>query len=82
MIDIGRLLAAGLAHRPRGAATPPVEMASPAAADGDSASEQIALISFDLGGQEFALPLDRVREIVALPETTVWSTATGETSTR
>jgi purine-binding chemotaxis protein CheW len=26
------------------------------------------LVSFDLGGQEYALPLDRVREIIPLPD--------------
>ncbi len=30
-------------------------------------SDAVALVSFDVGGQDFALPLDRVREIVALP---------------
>ncbi len=35
-----------------------------ATADGQA----IALVSFELGRQEYALPLDRVREIVALPD--------------
>jgi purine-binding chemotaxis protein CheW len=29
---------------------------------------QVSLVSFDLGRQEYALPLDRVREIIALPD--------------
>ena len=43
-----------------------------AAADGSvKATEphrQTALVSFELGGQEYALPLERVREIVPMPE--------------
>jgi purine-binding chemotaxis protein CheW len=30
--------------------------------------QQLALVSFELGAQEYALPLDRVREIISLPE--------------
>jgi purine-binding chemotaxis protein CheW len=30
--------------------------------------EQMSLISFDLAQQEYALPLDRVREIIPLPD--------------
>jgi purine-binding chemotaxis protein CheW len=29
---------------------------------------QVSLVSFDVGQQEYALPLDRVREIIALPD--------------
>ena len=29
---------------------------------------KVSLVSFDLGAQEYALPLDRVREIIQLPE--------------
>jgi purine-binding chemotaxis protein CheW len=42
-----------------------------AAASGPAAAAprpQVALISFDLGRQEYALPLDRVREIIPLPD--------------
>lgn len=31
-------------------------------------SDQVSLVSFELGAQEYALPLDRVREIIPLPE--------------
>ena len=43
----------------------------PAAASAPAAAEpqqQVSLVSFDLGGQEYALPLDRVREIIPLPD--------------
>ncbi|MGZ3294371.1 MAG: chemotaxis protein CheW [Xanthobacteraceae bacterium] len=45
--------------------------AIPAAASAPAATEpqqQVSLVSFDLGGQEYALPLDRVREIIPLPD--------------
>ena len=45
--------------------------AIPAAASAPAAAEpqqQVSLVSFDLGGQEYALPLDRVREIIPLPD--------------
>ena len=29
---------------------------------------KVSLVSFDLGGQEYALPLDRVQEIIQLPD--------------
>ncbi len=32
------------------------------------AERKVSLVSFDLGKQEYALPLDRVREIIQLPE--------------
>jgi purine-binding chemotaxis protein CheW len=34
----------------------------------EAKSDQISLISFDLGRQEYALPLERVREIIPLPD--------------
>ena len=37
---------------------------APAAAE----SARLSLVSFDLGAQEYALPLDRVREIIQLPD--------------
>jgi purine-binding chemotaxis protein CheW len=42
--------------------------ASPSVAAATEPEQQIALISFDLGQQEYALPLDRVREIVPMPD--------------
>lgn len=39
-----------------------------AAADGESASE-LRMVSFTVAGQEYALPIDDVQEIVQLPET-------------
>ncbi len=47
------------------ATRPPVAIGSSAAAP---AQRMISLLSFRLGEQEYALPLDRVREIVPLPE--------------
>ena len=45
------------------AAGPAMDQAGPAAA-----AETLALVSFDLGRQEYAFPLARVREIVPLPD--------------
>jgi purine-binding chemotaxis protein CheW len=47
--------------------------AAAVSAAGDAASattvgHRVSLVSFELGGQEYALPLDRVEEIIQLPE--------------
>jgi purine-binding chemotaxis protein CheW len=52
----GSMLAAGLAHRP-GRPPPP------------AMTRKIQLVSFEVAGQEYALPIHSVREIVQLPET-------------
>ena len=39
-----------------------------AAAPGADTSRKVSLLSFDLGEQEYALPLDRVQEIIQLPQ--------------
>ena len=47
------------------------QLSIPAATSGPAAAEpqqQVSLVSFDLGAQEYALPLDRVREIIPLPD--------------
>ena len=49
----------------RGAARPLVAMATSAASP---AQPMVSLLSFFLCGQEYALPLDRVREIIPLPD--------------
>lgn len=41
---------------------------APAAAGNAAAQHRQALLSFDLGAQEYALPLERVLEIIALPD--------------
>jgi purine-binding chemotaxis protein CheW len=43
----------------------PVATSGPAAVE---SRQQVSLVSFDLGTQEYALPLDRVREIIPLPD--------------
>lgn len=48
------------------AGTAPLAMSSPSAAA--SARTQVSLLSFYLSQQEYALPLDRVREIIWLPD--------------
>ena len=48
----------------QGAATASVAKATLPA----EAARKVSLVSFDLGAQEYALPLDRVREIIQLPE--------------
>jgi len=54
------------ASKPRAAAAVSVSaVISPPAA---ATEQKLSLVSFDLGKQEYALPLDRVREIIQLPE--------------
>jgi purine-binding chemotaxis protein CheW len=42
--------------------------AAPSVAPAPEQRQQVALVSFDLGRQEYAVPLDCVREIIPLPE--------------
>jgi purine-binding chemotaxis protein CheW len=50
-------------------ATSGVSISTSASAPSAAAPEpKVALVSFDLGQQEYALPLERVREIIQLPE--------------
>jgi purine-binding chemotaxis protein CheW len=51
---------------PRTSARVSISSAAPAAAE--VVEQRVSLVSFDLGNQEYALPLDRVREIVQLPD--------------
>jgi purine-binding chemotaxis protein CheW len=51
--------------RPPGRVSISAAVSCPAAA---APRPQVALVSFDLGQQEYALPLDRVREIIPLPD--------------
>ena len=55
-----------------GIASSPAAATAFAATDGSAKAaepqRQTALVSFELGAQEYALPLERVREIVPLPE--------------
>jgi purine-binding chemotaxis protein CheW len=45
-----------------------VSISGAAAAPNAAAAERVSLVSFDLGSQEYALPLERVREIIQLPD--------------
>jgi purine-binding chemotaxis protein CheW len=45
-----------------------VSIPAAAAAPSPTESTQVALLSFDLGSQEYALPLERVLEIMSLPD--------------
>jgi purine-binding chemotaxis protein CheW len=45
-----------------------VSNSSPAPKPAAPEQQQVSLLSFDLGQQEYALPLERVREIIPLPE--------------
>lgn len=72
IIDLGRLLqrsgsAGGAARRPE--AFVEAGFASPdrGAAEAE-ASDEIQLVSFELAGQEYALPIEHVQEIVQVPE--------------
>jgi purine-binding chemotaxis protein CheW len=65
-IDVGKLLAREFASMTRRATTVHSSgEASDLEADGDR--DEIGLICFELSGQEYALPLDDVQEITALP---------------
>ncbi|ABD90134.1 chemotaxis protein CheW [Rhodopseudomonas palustris] len=59
--QFARLSSAG----PRAAAG--VAVIAGAAGRNEAAQHRLALLSFDLGAQEYALPLERVLEIIALP---------------
>ena len=59
--EFARLIAA-----PRAAG--PVSISAVAATTAVEPQQQLALVSFALDAQEYALPLDRVREIVPLPD--------------
>ena len=62
MSSISLFGALSVRHRYRKARrSPPL---TPAA----NTARKVSLLSFDLGAQEYALPLDRVREIIQLPE--------------
>jgi len=65
MIDLPALLASGFGGRSGGARSRAVE---PRRAEAVHAAEPTdAFFSFDVGGQEFALRLEEVREVLALP---------------
>lgn len=67
VLDIRSLIADAFVQRPR-AARRTNGRAALAQADSEEASEAIGkLVSFDVAGQEYALPLDTVREIVPVP---------------
>jgi purine-binding chemotaxis protein CheW len=61
----GQFIQLGVSATRAASATPVAMMTTPAIS---SAQTLVSLLSFSLGRQEYALPLDRVREIVALPE--------------
>ena len=46
----------------------PQALRSPAAPEQEEAGDEVALVSFGVGGQDFAFPLSQVREVVALPD--------------
>lgn len=60
--DFANLGASG----PRGGSR--VSLASVAKKPAATPQQLVALLSFDLGAQEYALPLDRVQEVIALPD--------------
>jgi purine-binding chemotaxis protein CheW len=65
-VDVGKLLACAFASITRRAAT--VQASGQTSdLDGGGDRDEIALMCFELSGQEYALPLDDVQEITALP---------------
>jgi len=71
IIDLSRLLQRSGSGRGGGGRNPegPAEFGAAAAvrAEGD-ASDETQLVSFELAGQEYALPIEHVQEIVQVPE--------------
>lgn len=65
LLRIEPLLAATFAGRPQRATTAQVSEPQPLPAS--SARAEVGLLQFELAGQAFALPLEQVREVVAMP---------------
>jgi len=72
ILDPRRLLRDEFAALAASAPRPATRVAPPAAATQGptpaAPTQQVSLITFDLAQQEYALPLDQVREIIPLPE--------------
>ncbi|MTJ79428.1 MAG: purine-binding chemotaxis protein CheW [Telmatospirillum sp.] len=76
ILDAGRVVAHQfqamdrLSARAGGLATGPSggPVADPQAGPGEGAGDESQLVSFEVAGQEYALPIDRVQEIVQVPE--------------
>ncbi len=60
----------GLLREPRqGAGEPVRQETAPTPVDSDALSQDLRMVSFTVAGQEYALPIEDVQEIVQLPET-------------
>jgi purine-binding chemotaxis protein CheW len=70
ILDPGRLLRDEFAQLGRAAprAQSRVSLSTGSGKQAEAAQQLVALLSFDLGAQEYALPLDRVQEVIALPD--------------
>ncbi|THD62571.1 chemotaxis protein CheW [Phenylobacterium sp.] len=69
VLDIRTLIAAAFVQRPREArATVAADALAGAGVAADEAGDRRKLVTFDVAGQEFALALEAVREIVPAPE--------------
>ena len=69
VLDLPALLALAFGERRRPARAPTAIAATPQTAAAETATvEHRLLISFDVAGQDYALPVDAIREIVPLPD--------------
>jgi purine-binding chemotaxis protein CheW len=66
VLDLDNLLARTFEDFGRRASSPPVDRSMPKE-DRSRARDDVSLVSFEVAGQDYALPLERVSEIVALP---------------
>jgi len=69
ILDIQSLLAAAFVQRPRAPRAQALASGAAAAHAADEVTDQSKLVSFDVAGQEYALALDVVQEIIPAPET-------------
>jgi purine-binding chemotaxis protein CheW len=74
VLDFGQLIArefAAIAALTKSAAGLTASAGSAATSDEEAASDELQLVSFSVEGQEYAVEIERVQEIVQVPETIV-----------
>lgn len=68
ILDVDRLVGAQFARLAGARDAAEAKMVPAASADEDDTAEPLELVSFAVDGQEYALPIDQVQEIVQAPE--------------
>ena len=69
ILDVGKLLAAAFVQRPRGRRqVRSAGEASAYASSADPAGDAQMLVTFEVAGQEYALPIEAVKEVLPAPE--------------